>query len=92
MRKERSQSFDRLYQYLGTKKWKKKLYRLTKGGERKIRDLNQVKYVKDEEGTFFVHKKDIKLRCKTYFYNLFSEGYDISLNLGDSILKRGSKL
>lgn len=39
----RIQDFDRLYQYLGIKKGEKSIYMLTKGRERKTRDLDQMK-------------------------------------------------
>ncbi|KAH1218442.1 LINE-1 retrotransposable element ORF2 protein [Glycine max] len=51
------------------------IYRLAKGRERKTRDLDQVKCVKDEEGKVLVHEKDIKERWKVYFHNLFNDGY-----------------
>ena len=38
------------------------IYRLAKGRERKTRDLDQVKCVKDEEDKVLVHEKDIKER------------------------------
>lgn len=74
----RIQTFDGLYQYLGTNEEEKYLYRIAKGREIKTRHLNQVKCVKDEEGKVLVQEKDIKYRWKTYFYNLFNEGNDIS--------------
>ncbi|KAL5131607.1 putative RNA-directed DNA polymerase from transposon BS [Glycine soja] len=56
------------------------IYRLAKGRERKTRDLDHVKCVKDEEGKVLVHEKDIKERWKVYFHNLFNDeyGYDSS--------------
>ncbi|KAH1262515.1 Craniofacial development protein 2 [Glycine max] len=46
----RAQAFDGLYQALGTRDEERSIYRLAKGRERKTRDLDQVKCVKDEEG------------------------------------------
>ncbi|KAH1254392.1 Craniofacial development protein 2 [Glycine max] len=46
----RAQAFDGLYQALGTRDGERSIYRLAKGRERKTRDLDQVKCVKDEEG------------------------------------------
>ncbi|KAL5193398.1 Craniofacial development protein 2 [Glycine soja] len=71
----RAQAFDGLYQALGTRDGERSIYRLAKGRERKTRDLDQVKCVKDEEGKVLVHEKDIKERWKTYFHNLFNNGY-----------------
>lgn len=49
---------------------------LVKGKERKTRDLD--KCVKYEKCKVLVSEKDIKDSWKTYFYNLFDDGYDIS--------------
>ncbi|KAH1229280.1 Craniofacial development protein 2 [Glycine max] len=58
----RAQAFDGLYQALGTRDGERSIYRLAKGRERKTRDLDHVKCVKDEEGKVLVHEKDIKER------------------------------
>ncbi|KAL5158405.1 Craniofacial development protein 2 [Glycine soja] len=71
----RAQAFDGLYQALGTRDGERSIYRLAKGRERKTRDLDQAKCVKDEEGKVLVHEKDIKERWKVYFHNLFNDGY-----------------
>ncbi|KAL5146330.1 Craniofacial development protein 2 [Glycine soja] len=71
----RAQAFDGLYQALGTRDGERSIYRLAKDRERKTRDLDQVKCIKDEEGKVLVHEKDIKERWKAYFHNLFNDGY-----------------
>ena len=48
--KRKTQTFEGLYQSLGTKEGAKSMYKLAKGREKKIRDLDQVKCIKDEEG------------------------------------------
>ena len=73
----RTQAFEGLYQSLGTKKGEKSIYKLANGRERKTRDLDQSKCVKDEEGRVLVQERDIKDRWKKYFHNLFNEGYEI---------------
>ena len=73
----RTQAFEGLYQSLGTKEGEKSIYKLAKGRERKTRDLDQVKCIKDEEGIVLVQERDIKDRWKKYFHNLFNEGYEI---------------
>lgn len=50
----RTQTFDRSYQYLGTKEGEKYLYIRLLMDERKIRDLDQMKCIKDEEGIVLV--------------------------------------
>ena len=48
------------------KEWKLQneecIYKLAKGRERKTRDLDQVKCIKDEEGRVLVQERDIKDR------------------------------
>lgn len=67
MRKIKAKAFDELYQSLGTKDGGRHIYRLTKCRERKTRDLDQVKCVKDEEGKVLVKEQDITYRWKGYF-------------------------
>ena len=44
-----------------------------------MRDLDQVRYIKDEEGKVLVTKQDIKERQRSYFHKLFSEGHETLL-------------
>ena len=50
----KTRAFDRLYQSLDTKDGERSIYRLAKSRERKMRDLDQVKCIKDEEGEVLV--------------------------------------
>jgi hypothetical protein len=52
--KERTQDFDGLYQSIGTKEGEKSISMLTKGRERKTRDLDKATCIKDEEGKVLV--------------------------------------
>jgi len=75
--KARIQAFEGLYQSLGTKEGDKSIYKIAKRQERKTRDLDQMKCIKDEEGRVLVQERDKKDRWKKYFHNLFIEGYEI---------------
>jgi hypothetical protein len=44
----RGQMYDIIYQWLGTKEGKKDIYRMAKSRERKMRNIIQVKCIKDE--------------------------------------------
>ena len=77
MREAKTQAFEGSYQCSGTKEGEKHIYKLAKGRERKIRDLDQVKCIKDDEDRVLVQEKDIKDRWKKYFHNLFNEENDI---------------
>jgi hypothetical protein len=58
----RSQIYDRLYQWLGTKEGKNDIYRMAKSRERKTRDIIQVKCIKDETEQLLTKDEDIKNR------------------------------
>jgi len=77
----RSNAFEGFYQALGTKKGEQQIYKLAKGRERKIRDLDQVKCVKDEEGKVLVTESDIKERWRNYFHKLFNKEQTTSIDV-----------
>ena len=55
-------AFESLYAGLDAKGGEKRLYQLAKARERKGRDLDQVKYIKGEDGTILVEDVHIKRR------------------------------
>jgi hypothetical protein len=69
----RGQVYDGLYQRLGMKEGEKDIYRMAKSRERKMRDITQVKCIKDATERFLIKDEDIKNRWREYFDKLFIE-------------------
>jgi hypothetical protein len=58
---------------LGTKEWEKDIHRMVKSRERKMRDIIQVKFIKDATERLLTKDEDIN-RWWEYFDKLFNEG------------------
>jgi hypothetical protein len=58
----RGRMYDGLYQRLSTKEGEKDIYRMTKSRERKMRDIIQIKCIKDETERLLTKNEDIKNR------------------------------
>ena len=58
----KSKAYDDLYQRLGTKEGEKDIYRMAKIRERKTRDINQIKCIKDGTDRLLVKDEEIKGR------------------------------
>jgi hypothetical protein len=56
------QTYDGLYQRLGTKEGEKDIYRMARIRERKTRDINQIKCIKDGTDRLLVKDEEIKDR------------------------------
>jgi hypothetical protein len=74
----RGKMYDGLYQWLGTKEGKNDIYRMAKSRERKMRDIIQVKYIKDVTERLLIKDEDIKNRWREYFDKLFNEDSESS--------------
>jgi hypothetical protein len=87
----RGQMYDGLYQRLGTKEGEKDIYRITKSRERKMRDIIQVKCIKDATERLLTKDEDIKNRWREYFDKLFNEdsvSSSIELDISSDDLNR----
>ena len=81
----KGQAFDDLYQRLGTKEGEKDIYRIARIRERKTRDINQIKCIKDGIDQLLVKDEEIKDRWREYFDKLFNgENEGPTLELDDS--------
>jgi hypothetical protein len=81
----KSQAYDGLYQRLGTKEGEKDIYRMARIHERKTRDINQIKYIKDRTDQLLIKDEEMKDRWREYFEKLFNgENEGPALGLDDS--------
>jgi hypothetical protein len=69
----RGQIYDGLYQWLGMKEGERDIYRMAKSRERMMRDIIQVKCIKDATKRLLTKDEDIKNRWREYFNKLFNE-------------------
>jgi hypothetical protein len=80
------QTYTELYRKLDTKEGENDVYNMAKLQERKTRDFNQVKCIKDDTDRLLVKDEEIKNRWREYFNNLFNdESEKIAIELDDSI-------
>ena len=68
----RDQAYTELYRKLDTKEGENDVYKMAKLRERKTKDFNQVKYIKDKADRLLVKDGEIKNRWRAYFDKLFN--------------------
>jgi hypothetical protein len=78
-------AYEDLYQWLDTKEGKRDIYKMVKIRERKTRDVDQVKCIKDRADQLLVKDEEISHRWREYFDKLFNgENGRSTIELGDS--------
>ena len=81
----KDKAYDNVYQWLGTKQGEKDIYRMARIRERKTRDINQIKCIKDGTDRLLVKDEEIMDRWREYFDKLFNEESEgPTLELDDS--------
>ena len=68
----KEEAYDELYTKLHTREGAKIIYKLAKSRDRRSRDISDIAYVKDEDGTILTESGKIKGRWKHNFDKLFN--------------------
>ena len=69
----KGRAYDDLYVRLETKEGKKELYRLTWQRDRARKDVQHVRFTKDENGNVMINSEAVLKRWKEYFEKLMNE-------------------
>ena len=78
-------AYEDLYRRLSMKEREKNIYRMARAQNRKTRDFNQVKCIKDERKQLLMKEDDIRHRWQEYFDKLFNdENENTTVQLDDS--------
>ena len=81
----KGRAYEDLYRCLSTKEGEKNIYRMARVRDRKTRDFNQVKCIKDEREQLLVKEDEIRHRWQEYFDKLFNgENENSTVCLDDS--------
>ena len=67
IRDAKFKAYDDLYDKLGTKDGENDIYKLVMLRERKTRDFNYIKCIKNEDSRVLVQEEEIKKRWRSYF-------------------------
>jgi hypothetical protein len=81
----KERAYEDLYRCLSTKEEEKDICRMAKVRERKIRDFNQVKCIKDETEHLLMKENETRHRWRRYLDKLFNgDNRDTTFQLDDS--------
>jgi hypothetical protein len=80
----KGRTYEELYQCLSMKEGEKDIYRMARVCERKTKNFNQVKCIKNEAGRLLVKEDKITHRWQEYFEKLFNGNEDTTFQLDDS--------
>ncbi|MCJ8735585.1 hypothetical protein PDJAM_G00248890 [Pangasius djambal] len=71
--KAKQEAYDELYTRLDTREGQKVLYRLARQRGRDVKDVQQVRVVKDRDGRVLTSEESVQRRWKEYFEELMNE-------------------
>ncbi|XP_071712421.1 uncharacterized protein [Rutidosis leptorrhynchoides] len=70
----KEKAYEDLYMKLDSKEGANDIYRIAKARERRRRDLDNIKFIKNEDGQTLVKEDEIRKRWEEYFSSLFTGG------------------
>ncbi|XP_071718063.1 uncharacterized protein [Rutidosis leptorrhynchoides] len=70
----KDKAYEDLYKKLDSKEGANDIYRIAKARERRRRDIDNIKFIKDEAGQTIVKEDEIRKRWEGYFSSLFIGG------------------
>ncbi|XP_071686541.1 uncharacterized protein [Rutidosis leptorrhynchoides] len=70
----KEKAYEDLYRKLDSKEGENDIYRIAKARERRRRDLDNIKFIKNEAGQTLVKEDEIRKRWEGYFSSLFAGG------------------
>ena len=81
--KAKEKAYDELYANLSTKEGEKDLYRLARQRDRAAKDVQQVRVIKDADGSVLIGEERVRERWKKYFEELMNTENDRERRLDD---------
>ncbi|KAK3573832.1 hypothetical protein QTP86_032905, partial [Hemibagrus guttatus] len=71
--KAKQKAYDELYTRLDTREGEKDLYRLVRQRDQNVKDVQQVRVIKDRDGRVLTSEESVQRRWKEYFEELMNE-------------------